>query len=118
MAHALTADVTGNVQKSGGDPPPIVLIPWDPDSPEHAERMTQQRIACGWKEDNVKIWKDLQEEGKVGLHWIVSICTRPRSTRQKRVLSSSVMTNTPATLLVLNCEQLVLLHGLLMPRRS
>ncbi|KAI0128016.1 hypothetical protein BJ170DRAFT_399382 [Xylariales sp. AK1849] len=51
----------------------IVLIPWDPDSLEHVNRMKQQRIACGWKEEAVESWRESQAVGKTGLHWIVSI---------------------------------------------
>lgn len=50
----------------------IILIPWDPDSPDHINRMKQQRIACGWKVDDVDSWAELQRLGKIGLHWIVS----------------------------------------------
>jgi len=50
----------------------IRLIPWDPESLAHVERLRQQRIACGWKENLVKKWRSLHREGKVGMHWIVS----------------------------------------------
>ena len=52
--------------------PPVILIPWDPDSEEHVDRMVLQRIACGWKQDYVEGWRQQQREGKIGLHWIVS----------------------------------------------
>jgi hypothetical protein len=51
----------------------VTLIAWDPESPEHIERMVQQRIACGWKADYVEIWRDLQRKGKMALQWVVSI---------------------------------------------
>lgn len=54
------------------DSPSIVLLPWDPDSVEHVERLKQQRIACGWKLEAVEGWKTLQRDGKIGMHWIVS----------------------------------------------
>lgn len=50
-----------------------ITVPWDPDSPEHVERMIQQRIACGYRSDVVESWRELQREGKIGLHWIVSV---------------------------------------------
>jgi hypothetical protein len=50
----------------------VNLIPWDPDSAEHVERMVLQRIACGWKQDAVKGWKPRQNEGKMALQWVVS----------------------------------------------
>ncbi len=71
-SSVVTADVTGvaGVTKKRRS---IILIPWDPDSPEHIHRMVKQRIACGWKQDYVEGWRDQQREGKIGLHWIVSI---------------------------------------------
>ncbi|KAH6653007.1 hypothetical protein BKA67DRAFT_568298 [Truncatella angustata] len=48
----------------------VVLIPWDPDSQQHIERLKQQRIACGWKEEAVEGWREPQRGGKIGLHWI------------------------------------------------
>jgi len=49
----------------------VDLIAWDPDSPEHVERMFQQRIACGWKSDYVEKWRGLQREGKMAIQWVV-----------------------------------------------
>ncbi|KUJ07232.1 uncharacterized protein LY89DRAFT_631812 [Mollisia scopiformis] len=49
----------------------VVLVPWDPDSRAHAERMVQQRIACGWHQDTVPKWQIRQREGKKNLQWIV-----------------------------------------------
>lgn len=51
----------------------IVLLPWDPDSPSHVERLYQQRIACGWNKEAVEGWRQLQREGKIALHWVVRI---------------------------------------------
>ena len=51
----------------------IQLIPWDPESPDHVERMIQQRIACGWKHDKIEGYRKLQREGKVALQWVVSV---------------------------------------------
>lgn len=73
MASAITAHVTGSGEASGRQQRPVILIPWDPDSPEHVDRMVEQRIACGWKHDYVEKWRDQQRDGKIGLHWIVSI---------------------------------------------
>ena len=50
----------------------VELIPWDPESPAHAERLYEQRIACGWDEDKIEAWKDLQRRGKMNLQWVVS----------------------------------------------
>lgn len=58
----------------------VDLIAWDPESPAHAERMVQHRIACGWKQDYIEGWKVLQKEGKMALQWVVSfpLCFVPR----------------------------------------
>lgn len=53
--------------------PTIALVPWDPNSVAHVERMTQQRIACGWKAERVPYWQRFQKEGKLALFWVVSI---------------------------------------------
>ena len=49
----------------------IVLIPWDPESKEHCERLHFQRIACGWGAEDVGKWQAKQNEGKMNLHWVV-----------------------------------------------
>ncbi len=58
--------------KSSSNAVPVYLIPWDPDSQEHVDRMKLQRIACGWKVEQVDGWKDAQRKGHAGLHWVVS----------------------------------------------
>ncbi|TVY44296.1 hypothetical protein LSUB1_G001334 [Lachnellula subtilissima] len=49
----------------------VLLIPWDPTSPGHVERMVQQRIACGWSVEDVEGWRGRQEIGTLNLQWIV-----------------------------------------------
>ncbi|KAJ8066630.1 hypothetical protein OCU04_005678 [Sclerotinia nivalis] len=51
--------------------PEIELIPWDPTSPEHVERLVQQRVACGWDDEYVESWRKTQESGKLNIQWIV-----------------------------------------------
>lgn len=54
--------------------PRIKLIPWDYDSNEHVERMFLQRLACGWRSDEVREkWTTLGREGKKTTYWVV--CT-------------------------------------------
>ncbi|KAK6222608.1 hypothetical protein LQW54_000788 [Pestalotiopsis sp. IQ-011] len=48
----------------------IRLVPWDQDSPDHVERLGQQRIACGWKVEKVPDWKRFQRDGKLAFYWI------------------------------------------------
>ncbi|KFY98458.1 hypothetical protein V500_01660 [Pseudogymnoascus sp. VKM F-4518 (FW-2643)] len=59
--------------------PQVALIPWDPQSPEHCERLYQQRVACGWKMDKIETWRKYQREGKMSIHWIVLLTSNPRS---------------------------------------
>jgi hypothetical protein len=50
----------------------VLLIPWDPASPEHVQRLVQQRIACGWDYEAVEGWTAAQERGEFNLQWVVS----------------------------------------------
>jgi len=52
--------------------PKIELFPWDHTSPEHVERMHRQRIACGWRVDEVEKWQAMSRRGTKVLYWIVS----------------------------------------------
>lgn len=51
----------------------VDLVPWDPESQDHVERMYHQRVACGWKSDYIEKWKELQREGKTTLQWVVCL---------------------------------------------
>lgn len=64
--------------------PQVQLIPWDPTSPEHVQRLVQQRIACGWDHEAVEGWKAAQESGKFNLQWVVS--TLPHFTSYSEIL--------------------------------
>lgn len=50
----------------------VLLIPWDPTSSEHVQRLVQQRITCGWDYEAVEGWKAAQGSGELNLQWIVS----------------------------------------------
>ncbi|KAI0409836.1 hypothetical protein F4802DRAFT_592720 [Xylaria palmicola] len=63
--------INNQVQKSGLDGAPIYLIPWDPNSQEHVDRMKLQRIVCGWKVEQVDEWREPQRQGQIGLYWVV-----------------------------------------------
>lgn len=52
--------------------PRIDLIPWDFNSEEHQQRMYLQRLACGWRSDEIQKWTELGKAGKKTLYWIVS----------------------------------------------
>ncbi|KAH7308697.1 hypothetical protein B0I35DRAFT_100012 [Stachybotrys elegans] len=50
----------------------IDLIPWDPDSSEHIERLIAQREQCGWSAEKVRDpWAQWQREGMRSLFWLV-----------------------------------------------
>ncbi|KAI1202944.1 hypothetical protein F5X97DRAFT_286198 [Nemania serpens] len=71
------------------NPPAVYLIPWDPDSQGHVDRMKLQRIACGWKVEQVDGWRDPQRRGDVGLHWVVLHPDHPETpSRLKRHLEA------------------------------
>ncbi|KAF8865411.1 hypothetical protein BDZ45DRAFT_668825 [Acephala macrosclerotiorum] len=57
--------------------PQVTLIPWDTASPEHVQRLVQQRIACGWDQEHVESWKARHETGNLNLQWIVLSDTDP-----------------------------------------
>jgi hypothetical protein len=71
--------------------PQIVLLPWDPDSTEHVERLYQQRIACGWNKEAVEEWRDLQRTGKIALHWVVRL---PSSNHRHVINNLQVLSET------------------------
>ncbi|KAK9791415.1 hypothetical protein AB5N19_03196 [Seiridium cardinale] len=50
--------------------PSVVLLPWDPDSPAHVERMRQQRVACGWKVNKIADWQKFQKAGELIMYWV------------------------------------------------
>ncbi|KAM0327954.1 hypothetical protein ACHAQA_005353 [Verticillium albo-atrum] len=49
----------------------IGLIPWDARSEEHANRLHRQRIACGWRAEEVPEWQTKQLEGAKFFYWVV-----------------------------------------------
>ncbi|CRK21332.1 hypothetical protein HYQ46_002128 [Verticillium longisporum] len=50
----------------------VALVPWDPLSPEHIDRLTQQRIDCGWHVDKPSgAWKEAQQGGIKCIYWLV-----------------------------------------------
>ncbi|KAI9810597.1 MAG: hypothetical protein M1827_006159 [Pycnora praestabilis] len=49
----------------------VTLVPWDPESSEHVERLYDQRVACGWNQYMIEKWRIMQREGKKAIQWIV-----------------------------------------------
>jgi hypothetical protein len=72
----------------------ITLIPWDPDSPAHVERLYQQRIACGWNKDAVESWRDMQRAGQMAIQWIVRSLPIPNSHPNITLLTSQILPST------------------------
>lgn len=50
----------------------VQLIPWDFTSREHTERAYQQRVACGWRSEEVEKWVAMSKAGTKTLYWLVS----------------------------------------------
>ncbi|KAH8123508.1 hypothetical protein FP744_10004704 [Trichoderma asperellum] len=48
----------------------VELVPWDPDSDAHGQRLYDQRVACSWDEDLIDEWRAKVREGKKFLYWI------------------------------------------------
>ncbi|KAG0647766.1 hypothetical protein D0Z07_6646 [Hyphodiscus hymeniophilus] len=69
----------------GVSKPQIDLLPWDPDSSEHVERLYQQRRACGWNKQAVEEWRSLQRDGKIALHWVVLPASDPSTASKLNV---------------------------------
>lgn len=51
----------------------VELIPWDPTSEAHYERMYNQRVACGWRETEVTDWKESHLKGHKAMYWVVRL---------------------------------------------
>ncbi|KAI1142394.1 hypothetical protein F5Y05DRAFT_370781 [Hypoxylon sp. FL0543] len=47
----------------------IELIPWDYSSPEQVQRMYDQRVACGWRADEVPSWVESAKKGGRTFYW-------------------------------------------------
>lgn len=50
----------------------VNLIPWNPLDDDHYQRMFDQRVACGWREDEVGEWKRKHLESVKFVYWVVS----------------------------------------------
>lgn len=51
--------------------PRVELVPWDFDSEEHQARVYLQRLACGWRSDEVQNWVEQGRAATKTLYWIV-----------------------------------------------
>lgn len=54
----------------------VELIPWDYSSDAHVQRMYDQRVACGWRSEEVDHWKRSQACGLRCFYWIVGYESR------------------------------------------
>lgn len=72
--HTIDQETSGlphSLIKMADTKPRIDLIPWDFDSEQHQQRMYLQRLACGWRSDEIQKWVELGRAGKKTLYWIV-----------------------------------------------
>lgn len=53
-------------------PSKVVLVPWDPDNEEQVQRMQDQRLACGFRTDEVPAWREKHRKGVKAMYWVVS----------------------------------------------
>lgn len=51
----------------------VKFIPWDASDAQHVDRLTIQRVHCGWNEDKVPEWKEAQLKGSKCFYWLVNI---------------------------------------------
>ncbi|EEU42169.1 uncharacterized protein NECHADRAFT_86153 [Fusarium vanettenii 77-13-4] len=47
------------------------LIPWDPSNEAHFKRMYDQRVACGWRYEEVEEWRNKMLKSQKFLYWII-----------------------------------------------
>ncbi|KAH8173281.1 hypothetical protein LIA77_07536 [Sarocladium implicatum] len=56
--------------------PKVQLVPWDPCDAKQYQRMIDQRIACGWRSEEVPEWKAKALKGVKLLYWVkIEDCT-------------------------------------------
>lgn len=63
-------------------PSKLALIPWDFNSEEHTQRAYLQRIACGWRFEEVPEWVEKCKDGKMMVYWLVSLRYHSRNYSQ------------------------------------
>ncbi|KXJ92486.1 hypothetical protein Micbo1qcDRAFT_188684 [Microdochium bolleyi] len=49
----------------------VELLPWDHLCPRHVERLYEQRVACGWREDEVPEYVESAKRGGKIFYWVV-----------------------------------------------
>ncbi|KAI1481625.1 hypothetical protein K445DRAFT_313817 [Daldinia sp. EC12] len=55
----------------------VELLPWDHLSPDHVQRMYDQRVACGWRADEVQSWIESAKKGGKIFYWVLLSDTLP-----------------------------------------
>lgn len=53
-------------------PSKLDMIPWDYNSKDHVERAYLQRVACGWRSEEVPEWVEKTPKGAMNVYWLVS----------------------------------------------
>jgi hypothetical protein len=54
-------------------PSKLDLIPWDYNSPDHVERAYLQRVACGWRSEEIPDWIEKCKKGVMNVYFLVSV---------------------------------------------
>ncbi|KAH7031210.1 uncharacterized protein B0I36DRAFT_323423 [Microdochium trichocladiopsis] len=49
----------------------VELLPWDHLDPDHVERLYVQRVACGWREEEVPQYVESAKQGGKIFYWVV-----------------------------------------------
>ncbi|KAI1377686.1 hypothetical protein F4677DRAFT_45040 [Hypoxylon crocopeplum] len=49
----------------------VELVPWDHLSQEHTQRMYDQRVACGWRVEEVPSWVESAKKGRKMFYWVL-----------------------------------------------
>ncbi|KAI8959006.1 hypothetical protein F5Y11DRAFT_334428 [Daldinia sp. FL1419] len=49
----------------------VELLPWDHSNPDHVERMYDQRVACGWRANEVQSWVEAAQKGGKIFYWVI-----------------------------------------------
>jgi hypothetical protein len=50
----------------------VDLIPWDFNSTDQINRLYEQRVACGWRSEEVPLYIEAARKGEKVFYWAVS----------------------------------------------
>ncbi|KAM0188838.1 hypothetical protein ACHAPI_010349 [Fusarium lateritium] len=61
----------------------LSLVPFDPTSEDHVNRLYGQRVQCGWDKQRVEGWREKQTSGSKSIFWIT---LRPEDPETRKLL--------------------------------